>query len=241
MGTWNETCMLSHLPILEGEEVGGVLLAQKNNSKRTSYPDEIWQPISPVIMGEYDGYGRVASIQERSDLEVCYRNMGKIGQIKFFAEGNEIPTEILTLKSLIEYAEHDSLSVQYFTPTYQRIRRVTLVLIRSDILQYVYEAQSGAFRKFVEFCDQGLPIEDPRSGRPVHNILKWLHENKICVADIKALDSFMLWMRMQWGPTSGAGSQLAVEEEWQSKYYHLVAETADRMLQKHKMMWSDTE
>ena len=61
------------------------------------------------------------------------------------------------------------------------------------------------------------------------------------MADIKALDSFMLWMRMQWGPTSGAGSQLEVEEAWQSKSYHLVAETADRMLQKHKMMWSDTE
>lgn len=160
--------------------------------------------------------------------------MGKIGQIKFFAEGNEIPTEILTLKSLIEYAEHDSLSVQYFTPTYQRIRRVTLALIRSDMLQYVYEAQSGAFRKFVEFCDQGLPIEDPRTGRPVHSILKHLHENKICVADIKALDSFMLWMRMQWGPTSGAGSQMGIEEEWQVKFYQSVAEKADEIFRKQR-------
>ena len=162
MGVWNETCMLSHLPILDGEEVGGVLLAQKNDSKRTSYPDEIWQPISPVIVKEYDGYGRVAGIQERSDLEICYRNMGKIGQIKFFAEGNEISADTLTLKSLIEYAEHDGLFVQYCTSICQRIRRVTLALIRNDVLQCVYESQSGAFRRAVELCDQGLPIEDPR-------------------------------------------------------------------------------
>ena len=233
MGTWNETCMLSHLPILEGEAVGGVLLIQKKDSKRTSYPDEIWKPISPVIKGEYDGYGRVAGLRDWSNLETCYRILGKMGRLSFFAEGYEIPAELLSLKTLIEYAEANRLSVRYQTAIGEDRRRVTLALIRSDILQYVYAVKSICFQKYVGLCDQGLPIEEPGTGRPVHNILKWLHENKVCVADIKALDEFMLWMRMQWGPTSGAGSQLEVKEEWQSKYYHLVAEKAYEMLQKN--------
>lgn len=234
MGTWNESCMLSHLPILEGEEVGAVLLAQNKDSKRTSYPDEIWQPISPVIKGTYDGYGRIAGVRGWSDLETCYRNFGKIGHLKFFAEGDAIPAESLNLNTLIEYAEHDGLVVQYQTPIWEKRRNVTLALIRSDILQYVYAVKSDCVQKFVELCNQGLPIEDPRTGRPVHPILKRLHENKVCVADIKAIDSFMLWMRMQWGPTSGAGSQMEIEEDWQVKFYHLMAEKAEEMFQNYK-------
>ena len=89
MGTWNETCMLSHLPILEGEAVGGVLLIQKKDSKRTSYPDEIWKPISPVIKGEYDGYGRVAGLRDWSNLETCYRILGKMGRLSFLQKATK--------------------------------------------------------------------------------------------------------------------------------------------------------
>lgn len=234
MGIWNETCMLSRLPILEGEAVGGVLLAQNKDSKRTSYPDEIWKPISPVIMGEYDGYGRIAGLKDWSSLETCYRTLGEIGRLAFFAEGREIPAELLNLKTLIKYAEHDALLVRYQTAIGDSRRRVALAMIRSDILQYVYAVKSSCFQKFVRLCDQGLPIEDPGTGRPVHSILKWLHENKVCVADIKALDSFMLWMRMQWGPTSGAGSQMGIEEEWQVKFYQSVAEKADEIFRKQR-------
>lgn len=188
MGIWNETCMLSHLPILEGEAVGGVLLAQNKDSKRTSYPDEIWKPISPVIRGEYDGYGRIAGLKDWSSLETCYRTLGKIGQLAFLAEGREIPAELLNLKTLIKYAEHDALLVRYKTALGDSRRRVALAMIRFDILQYVYAVKSSCFQKFVRLCDQGLPIEDPGTGRPVHSILKWLHENKVCVADARITD-----------------------------------------------------
>lgn len=234
MGTWNETCMLSHLPVLEGDVVGAVLLAQNKDSMRTSYPDEIWKPISPVIVGHYDGHGRIADIRDWSNLETCYRNLGQKGQLKFFAEGNEIPYDALRLGTLIEYAEHDELLVQYKTPIWEQRRKVTLVLMRNDILQYVYEVKSDWCKKFTELCAQGLPLEDPMSGRLVHIILKWLHEDRIPVADIKAIDSFMLELRMQWGPTSGAGSQREVEETWQLNFYRLMAQKAEEMLLGYK-------
>lgn len=234
LGTWNETCMLSYLPVLEGDVVGAVLLAQNKDSMRTSYPDEIWKPISPVIVGHYDGHGRIADIRDWSDLETCYRNLGQKGQLKFFAEGNEIPYDALRLGTLIEYAEHDELLVQYKTPIWEQRRKVTLALMRNDILQYVYEAKADCRKKFVELCVQGRPLEDPAAGRSVHIILKRLHENKVSVADIKAIDSFMLGLRMQWGPTSGAGSQREIEEPWQVNFYRQMAEKAEEMLREYK-------
>ncbi len=234
MGTWNETCMLSHLPILEGDDVGTVLLAQNRDSMRTSYPDEVWKPISPVIQGEYNGYGRPVGIRDWSNLETCYRNLGKSGQLSFFVEGREFPYETLSLKTVIECAEHDELSIRYQAPFGEKTKRVTLALMRSDILKYVYEVKSDCLKKVTELCVQGLPLEGSMTGRPVHIILRRLHESGVRVAEVKAIDSFLLGLRMQWGPTSGAGSQRELEEAWQVNFFRLMAEKAEEMFQKYK-------
>jgi len=226
--------MLSHLPILEGDDVGIVLLAQNRDSMRTSYPDEVWKPISPVVYGEYDGYGRIAGVRDWSSLETCYQNLGKSGQLSFFVEDKEVPCEALRLKTVIEYAEHDELSIRYRAPFGEKTKRVTLALMRSDILKYVYEVKSDCLKKVTELCVQGLPLEAPMTGRPVHIILRRLHENGVRVAEVKAIDSFMLGLRMQWGPTSGAGSQRELEEAWQVSFYRLMAEKAEEIFSKYK-------
>lgn len=59
MGCWNETCMLSNLPILSGEKVYAFILEQAVVARLThhSYPDEMWTPFIFFFEGEYDDYG----------------------------------------------------------------------------------------------------------------------------------------------------------------------------------------
>ena len=64
MGCWNETCMLTHLPILEGEDTICVLIAQQPGDKDTIHSDAIYAPISLPLFGKYDDYGRLENFTD---------------------------------------------------------------------------------------------------------------------------------------------------------------------------------
>lgn len=65
MGCWNESCCISGLPILEGENVYAVYLGRRNGKKSMydyksyCYPTDIWQPFGYFVKGKYNGYGRL--------------------------------------------------------------------------------------------------------------------------------------------------------------------------------------
>ena len=44
MGEWNETCMMTRLPILPGESVIGLLLTRRSTVLDRSYPDGEYTP-----------------------------------------------------------------------------------------------------------------------------------------------------------------------------------------------------
>lgn len=56
MGCWNETCMLSKLPIFHGEKVKILFLVENPNGSRTD-PTLQYLPMPLVIEGKYDDYG----------------------------------------------------------------------------------------------------------------------------------------------------------------------------------------
>lgn len=57
MGCWNETCMVSRLPILYGLRCCGVLAVHTGENNNMSYTTNAYKPISPIFEGEYDDYG----------------------------------------------------------------------------------------------------------------------------------------------------------------------------------------
>lgn len=67
MGCYNETCMLSGLPILEGDACTAVFLIQSTDHQTGCYPCEAWMPVL-VINGTYDGYGGICP-EENRDAE----------------------------------------------------------------------------------------------------------------------------------------------------------------------------
>ena len=56
MGCWNETCMISHLPILGGEKCTAVILLKREFPNVGFNAVNEYIPIA-TIHGEYDGYG----------------------------------------------------------------------------------------------------------------------------------------------------------------------------------------
>ena len=67
MGSWNETCALSHLPIHAGDQVMWLMLTEgryihdSEYGGRTAgfYPDTFWVPRNLPLIGTYDDYGRI--------------------------------------------------------------------------------------------------------------------------------------------------------------------------------------
>jgi hypothetical protein len=67
MGIWNQTCALSHVPILGGGPVRAVILKRQGDIDMACgfcYPDTLWAPTGLVLKGEHDSYGRIENIDD---------------------------------------------------------------------------------------------------------------------------------------------------------------------------------
>jgi len=65
MGCWNQTCMLTQLPILAGDKVKVFLLRQIGDiGNGMVYPTDVCRPVTPPIDAEYNDYGSVENINE---------------------------------------------------------------------------------------------------------------------------------------------------------------------------------
>ena len=66
MGCWNETDMVSNLPIIEDEDVMVIILAENKIGSCGCHPTDYWMPVIS-FHGKYDGYGRAESYDSRID------------------------------------------------------------------------------------------------------------------------------------------------------------------------------
>lgn len=75
MGCWNATCMVSGLPIIDGDPiVTFVIIEQRKNSWGSScYCYGEAGLLSPPIHGEYDDYGGIKNIKMNKELEHTYK------------------------------------------------------------------------------------------------------------------------------------------------------------------------
>lgn len=58
MGSWNETCAISNLPIGYGDDVIVMLLVQQPHDGFVCYATDWWKPLPIYFEGKYDDYGR---------------------------------------------------------------------------------------------------------------------------------------------------------------------------------------
>ena len=64
MGCWNETCFVSHLPIVSGEDCYAVLMAENYYEVSRCYPSSKYNPIA-LAKGQYNDYKNLESLVHR--------------------------------------------------------------------------------------------------------------------------------------------------------------------------------
>ena len=69
MGYWNETCMLTRLPIRIDDACAAFLLQPNERPHHSRVePDSFYTPILPAIHGSYDDYGGIKAIRASDQL-----------------------------------------------------------------------------------------------------------------------------------------------------------------------------
>lgn len=229
MGCWKETDMLTNLPIDYGEPVAAVLIAQERESKRTSYPHQTWTPVSPLIYGTYDDYGRIEGYDENTErlfLDV-FREAEKtnIRLIKKNENGTEAPflEPDTALADIIGAAVDGTLFLQ--NP--YKAKRVALVLLKPD-----YVERCKAFPTAADICREFAKFKTARrlmtgAFSPGNPLLDFFYTAGADIATIFCINEALHALRSVWHPTSGAGSQAGIECQEVVDWYQSVAEDAD--------------
>lgn len=64
MGSWNETCAITNLPIFVGDRIMCMIMARTKSDLGDAYSaDSILQPVGLPFVGEYDDYGSIENVE----------------------------------------------------------------------------------------------------------------------------------------------------------------------------------
>ena len=127
MGSWNETCMLSGLPIQPGDSCYTVILAENPEVYDICYPTSSYIPLF-ICRGIYDDYGRLVDIQGEG-LEAFLNTWNKHGGV--IDLDSEQPVQETSVEDLLNSALEYKLG---FARNAGRTTRLRLVYLKADLL-----------------------------------------------------------------------------------------------------------
>ena len=226
MGCWDETCMLTHLPIIVGEKTVAVFIAQKRNSLDTCYSDSIFAPISLPFFGQYDDYGRLENIaKDDVALKILHDN-------DFFQEknGTFTPVEATTdnwedqLIQLLNMARHGELYIRDSAMS-SGYAPVWLSFMRQDFFDFgVNIVKNQISPSFLDDISYRV--------RLTNNLKVAVREGWLTgenMLPLTAITVFMNIQRIAWHPTSGSGSQNRLDHDYQVEFYEMMAKVANEI------------
>ena len=127
MGNYNGHCVFSGLPILSGDTVGLVLLAQSYRCRRENclfYPHDMWDTVSLPIFGKYDELGGIEKIVETpvsKHVVASFKEWvasGELGYTKdykqYHAEAAKKPIKIETFYDVQKYVHDNSIEFSFY-------------------------------------------------------------------------------------------------------------------------------
>lgn len=224
MGSWFETCIVSHLPILGGEKCAAVvLIGQKFPGIGCTAADKY--AALAIVRGEYDGYGRLENYvhAESSALLSALSTLGlkvsECGEMKDYA--------LTSLGDFMEKAWEGLYSTCGALSGNNKLLPVRIVFVREGMLAL---AQPGSEERDV--LDKTFSLENGRmrmrnlscmmSCRQINSaaslFLEVFRESNADAAyrsteKILGLNRLLNQLRMSWHIPSGKGSQRALTED----------------------------
>lgn len=233
MGCWNETCMLTRLPILEGERAAAVLLAQRPDIQDMSSPDCAFMPISLPVVGEYNEYGGLENIQkDPAALHV-------LANAELLLPRNQAMPELIAKQypnwekqdgwenivcKIIDAAKQGELEIKQRVTGWD-FHPVYVVFIKADYIQLIQNMLDSEFlANFTQDMAYCLSLSDPIRIPLINREI-----NGKDLATLASLDIFMNQNRIAWAPTCGAGSQQSIDTDIQLKFYQKMAQDAQNL------------
>lgn len=237
MGYWNETCMLTHLPIEEGEDTVCVFIAQQPGDRDTVYSDTIYAPISLPLFGKYDDYGRLENFATdfdsfltalgQAELALCNENPGNgkafspIESIKDCGE-RELTDFLDLVRQGNVYIRDEEAAYGY--------SRVYLAFIKKRFFENAVKAREKYFMDdFVR--DIGFRI---RLSLPLKRAIREGLVGSSDLRELAAVNNFMDISRISWHPTCGSGSQNCLDHDCQIEFYQEMLKEATRLYELYR-------
>ena len=116
MGSWNEVCFMSGLPIRYNDDVYAFVLMPRENVNqegKVCYKDDKYIPIGFPIAGKYDDYGGIESIRTTVVMEEFFKSYEYIAkEMDEDFEDTFVPYKWESLQCLLNRISHRSIYVK---------------------------------------------------------------------------------------------------------------------------------
>ncbi len=219
MGCWNETCLLSRLPVTCGQEIACVFIAPVDGWPETVYSDNQYVPASLPFFGRYDDYGRIEDV---TDDPPALKSLS--GAKLYKSEGGDwepvrLPADSGGITDLSDMARQGELWTENraYAGGHAQVR---LAFFHKDLWDY---AVNQRLRQMAN--DR---VAQLRHRWPAAKALDMKDKaDRDALKALAAMDSVMNTMRAAWQPTCGTGSQSCVDYPWQVKLYKMFRDRAD--------------
>ena len=216
MGCWNETCMVSNLPVSVGDRIVAIpIIESSNKNAKGIYATDYWAPFLPFVRGRYDDYG---SIENANDL--IFEKIAKEFLLKddelFNITGSDFVNEF------VNQISRNECNFNFPPVTYGKFEQpVKIAFVHESIFDEMIQKSEAAKNAwdFVQsdssfslawkyadgiYCRQHVYYPIGRR-KMIPDLLEMGEEKKIeeMVKFTGALDE----LRMCYHPTTGSGSQ----------------------------------
>lgn len=262
MGCWNETCMVSRLPILYGLRCCGVLAVHTGENNNMSYTTNAYKPISPIFEGEYDDYGSLSDVsilslrgdidQDKMKKQVLETLLVDptspllLSKKQFSDEDLRRLDDIhkdVTLEQLLPFAERQRLYMVYN----HKIQPVVLLLFHKKFYDMAVESgDSWGVKSLLEAYHLAPDGHDSEEWEHVVSALDFdgvpsrplrkLAKAGLPLENLAIFQRFLSGLRIGWAPTVGKGSQRGVYPD-DMDFYQAVCFLAEDLMEAGESDW----
>lgn len=226
MGEWNQTCMLTGLPIAVHEPCAGVLITRTPEKQSLIGPSRFFRPLSVAVYGDYDGYGgledphagpRIIGILNASGRFRCKNKWNRDDWEPFTGKDIDAWLRGLSEKNIC-YAGRDLSAPVY------------LALIKKSFFD---EAVKTARSEYPDDEFSYMLRVLTRESSETYSAMLSEPELETEARKLYLFDRYMNIMRRPWMPDA-VGGQSSIESDLQVKFYRDVLAAAEEIRQEFK-------
>lgn len=222
MGFWNETCMMTRLPILYEEPAVGLLIAPRKDPLGCTYCDDMWSPAVLPMSGSYDAYGRLENVRHSNALERSLRDASLSVKRPDGAYGPVLPSKTGwndTVRAVMDAAHNGTL----FTGMNGSAMPIRLVLIKRKFYNMAVKVR----RAYP--ADWDSSAKSRFRSRLLPGLQSIMTSEADLLTELASFYNFLNLARIAIQPTTGSGYQTEMEQRELLDFYDEMLECARDM------------